>query len=100
MATGFTLIDMPANPCHWTTAQQRAFMLARDAAEREDTNDAPESLESHEIVSVSNGQKYGKEGWIPCDHYCEFRYNDGSAKHVRSIGANFELKWFNGAVGV
>lgn len=51
------------------TSEIRAAILQRDAEERANSD----TMVVHEIISTPNGQKYGKEGHIPCDHVVEFR---------------------------
>ena len=79
------------------TSETHARIMQRDRNERAEHND---SLCSHRIVSVPNGQTYGGVGHVPHDHYVEFMYMDGTVKHVRSVGANYVLHWFNGPVPV
>lgn len=82
------------------TSEIRARILQRDREERAAQSDSPESLCSHRVVSVPNGQEYGRNGHVPSDHYVEFLYMNGALKHVRSVGSNFVLHWFNGPVPV
>lgn len=70
------------NTMHETTEQIRAAILARDAAERASDS----GLTGHRIISTPNGQKYGQNGHVPCDHEVEFTYADGTARR------------FNGAI--
>ena len=59
-----------------TTAQIRTAILARDAAERS----ADWGPVCHQIISTPNGQKYGLNGHVPCDHEVEFTYADGTVR--------------------
>lgn len=80
------------------TSEIHAAIITRDAAERDAARNSPEIPRSSRIVSIPNGQVYGEPGHIPCDHYIEFLYLSGKFKHVRSIGPNYQLKWFDGPV--
>ena len=82
-----------------TTAEQFAAILARDVAERQNLDPAAQ-LCAHRIVSIPNGQQYGKQGHIPCDHIAEFLYMDGSFKTARTFGANFTIVWAGTGTGV
>lgn len=68
---------------HETTAQIHNAILARDAAERASASD----IACHLIISTPNGQKYGHEGHVPCDHEVEFMYLDGTLR--RFDGTNW-----------
>ena len=56
-----------------TTAENLAFVANRDAEQR--AAHLNRTVE-HQIHSIPNGQHYGKNGHIPCDHYAEFLITD------------------------
>lgn len=61
-----------------TTAENHALILARYNAELNSNKES--ECYSHDIVSTPNGQVYGKQDHIPCNHIAFFYYNDGSVK--------------------
>lgn len=63
---------MSFNP-YQTSAAARAEMLERDEDERRSQNRAL----IYDIISTPNGQSYGVNGHIPCDHSVKFTYASG-----------------------
>lgn len=81
---------MSFNP-YATTAENLAFVLNRhemETAHRED-----DACTDHEIVSTPNGQHYGKQGHIPCDHTAVFHY----PAHVGKISTFDKNGWHHHA---
>ena len=77
---------MSFNPM-MTTAENLAWIMNRHestAARQEE-----ESCVSHEIVSTPNGQHYGKQGHIPCDHMAVFHY----PASVNRVSTYFKDTW-------
>ena len=46
----------------------------------------------HTVISTPNGQSYGKDGHIPCDHVCVFTYEDGNMMTVEGRKDGF-VEW-------
>jgi hypothetical protein len=68
---------MSFNPM-MTTAENFAFIMQRH--EESTASRADQECVSHEIVSTPNGQHYGKQGHVPCDHMAVFHYPAGVGK--------------------
>lgn len=90
---GFVTVDTPANPCHETSAQIRARILSRDAAEREDsqdqiiaetvvTEDTGRATKQHTYVAVyASGMSYTYDG----------TRNGGKYQHFTLLPSKFDV---------
>jgi hypothetical protein len=77
---------MSFNP-NLSTAENHALIMARH--NQESTAFTSAECYSHDIISVPNGQHYGKVGHVPCDHHAVFYYNDDSAKKYSRRGESY-----------
>ena len=68
-----TIISAPRE----TTQETINRINDRDESQRHGSNNTP----IYDIISEPNGQQYGKEGHIPCNHKVIFWYTDGIAEY-------------------
>jgi len=83
---------MSFNP-YKTTAEQFAEIIARHNELH--AGQGTRLLTQHDIISIPNGQQYGKDGHIPCDHEAHFYYEDGSCRIAYSVGTggSYAILW-------